>query len=1262
MLSAAVPDRLATPLERTATYRLPGHVRSVANSLNDRGVVNPATPMNSMAIALQPTDAQKAELAAFLSDVQNPASPLFHKWLTPEQYADRFGASTADIQKISDWLRSQGLTIDQASRGRRWVRFHGTASQVQTAFRTEIRNYADDTGEIRYANATAPAVPASLGPMILSLRGLAKPRHQAAGRVREPLYNVGNTHYLSPGDIATIYNTAPLLGQSINGTGQKVAILGYADVHDNDINTFRTKFGLPAGTTQRVAVSRSSTPTDGDGQEAALDVEAVSSVAPNATVILVYGDLETALADAIDNARAPVVTSSYAFSSNYSPGLCDSTDFISDSYYIQAEVQYGNAQGITVIASSGDTGAAGCETAAVPTSAVVGKGVGLPVAVPEVTAVGGTAFREGSVSYWNTSNSATGSSAKSYIPEVAWNDSAQDRTLLATGGGASAVFPKPFWQTGPGVPSDGMRDVPDVAMAASVYHDNFYMCWTSTGTGTGSGSCFGVGGTSVSAPLFAGIVALLNQYQLTNGTQTTSGQGNLNPGLYQMAQSTPAAFHDVTSGDNIVPCSLGSTDCVSGYLGFTSGVGYDQVTGLGSVDAYNLISNWNAGAGSNPTTTSVNAATGTVSQNSNLLLTVTVKAASGTSAPTGTVTFNATPSGSTGWQFLGTATLTGSGTSSTGSINFYPAQFFGSQPDSITAVYSGDGTHRSSGQTFTVSFQNAPANRSVVAPSINTANSNQGQVYAVDPDADGYRYFFEVDLYEFNGVATTLTDLRIDGVSYASQLNTLFGGTQMPAYGTMVAKLRWNPPTSPYTTYVEVSGRDANGATWTQQTPLIVASRQLYGNVTLFSDPAPVFGTSSSCPWSQQLSLFETNGRPVYLQYFSSNSTDLSSSIQNYFGTTRLAPYGALYAQICFQSNPGSVQWEVDGTDDLGNYVSAVSSNTFYGVSKSPSTLTVSPTTLSLNVPAANQTALTTLKITTGSSQPWNVYFYPQNKTANWLTVYPAGGTGSATVTVQVNGAGLATGTYVANLVVSGANSGGINTNPGIVSMPVVLTVGATGGISVNGLQNAASYVQNYAPGMLMAVYGSNLAPSTALASSIPLPTSLAGVSATVNGMVAPLWFVSPGQVNLQIPYETSAGQAVVGINNNGQVSYQMFNVVPAAPGIFSLNGSLNPDATASKNGIAFLYLTGEGDVTPSLATGATPQTGTPLSSLPAPIASLSVTVGGVNAPVVFAGVTPGSVGVTQVNFQLPTGMTGTQAVVVTVNGVASAPVNLTIN
>ncbi|HEY1949739.1 MAG TPA: hypothetical protein VGG97_22195 [Bryobacteraceae bacterium] len=245
-------------------------------------------------------------------------------------------------------------------------------------------------------------------------------------------------------------------------------------------------------------------------------------------------------------------------------------------------LQQATMEGLTVIAASGDWGAAGCDQTF---PATAGFGVGLPASSPYVTGVGGATFNEGSGVYWNSTNNVYNGSALSYIPEVAWNDISISTNWGASGGGASAIFSKPIWQTGVGVPNDGMRDVPDLALASSPYHDGFLVC--------SAGSCatdqfYVEGGTSVAAPAFAAIVALLHQ-------EMQQALGNINPTLYLLASYSLDAFHDITSGNNIVPCAAGSPDCPAetGLIGFTAAPGYDQVTGLGSVDAYNLIVKWN---------------------------------------------------------------------------------------------------------------------------------------------------------------------------------------------------------------------------------------------------------------------------------------------------------------------------------------------------------------------------------------------------------------------------------------------------------------------------------------------------------------------------------------------------------------------------------------------------------------------------------------------------------------------------------------------
>jgi uncharacterized protein (TIGR03437 family) len=263
-------------------------------------------------------------------------------------------------------------------------------------------------------------------------------------------------------------------------------------------------------------------------------------------------------------------------------------------------------------------------------------------------------------------------------------------------------------------------------------------------------------------------------------------------------------------------------------------------------------------------------------------------------------------------------------------------------------------------------------------------------------------------------------------------------------------------------------------------------------------------------------------------------------------------------------------------------------------------------------------------------------------------------------VTVTASGAGLSSGgVQYAWLVFQG-----VNTIPQFVEVPVVFVVGGSPAISIGGVTNAASFQQNFSPGMLMSVFGTQLASTTQSASSLPLPLMMAGVSATVNGVSAPLYYVSPGLLNIQIPYETGAGPAVLGVNNNGQVASYLFTVTPSAPGIFTNPDlALIPSSSGRRGDTLTLFVTGEGDVSPSLATGASPFFATPVNLLPQPTLPVAVAIGGVSAKVTFAGIPPGVAGVTQVNFTIPVSVAlGVQPVVVTVGGVSSLAANLTIN
>jgi subtilase family serine protease len=603
---ATAGNRITQAIDDQETVQIRGNVHPLLERASDQGRMDGGTKIEGVSLIFKRTAEQDAAVEKLLREQQDPSSPNYHKWLTPEQYADRFGLSVEDINKVSSWLQAQGFTVDRVARGRTAVFFTGTVSQIETVFRTEMHRYLVN-GESHFANAIEPAVPAAFAEVVVGIGHLddflLKPRlkehigpFQLTGH-----FSFGGQNVIAPDDFATIYDLKPLYTAGVNGSGQSIVIVGQSALHTTvvggtttypDLDNFRTNFKLPARSTTNfgtpiVAMGTDPGVVSGDVDEASLDMEWSAGIAPGAKVIFIYagaanGGAFAAIQYAIDNNSAPIISTSY--------GACETGLTSANVQFLITLGQQANVQGQTEVAAAGDFGAADCDmTPNLPAQG--GIAVDVPAATPYTTGVGGTEF-SGDVSnpslYWSATNNTNNGSALQYIPETTWNDTTLINKLDATGGGASAIFSKPNWQTGTGVPNDGARDVPDIALAASNEHDPYVVC---TGGGsTCNDSLFG--GTSFGAPTFAGIVAILGQKVGASG-----GQGNVNPTLYSVAASTPSAFHDITTGNNIVPCGTGTPNCpTSGtkQYGFSAGAGYDQVTGLGTLDVNVLAGAWPA--------------------------------------------------------------------------------------------------------------------------------------------------------------------------------------------------------------------------------------------------------------------------------------------------------------------------------------------------------------------------------------------------------------------------------------------------------------------------------------------------------------------------------------------------------------------------------------------------------------------------------------------------------------------------------------------
>jgi subtilase family serine protease len=574
---------ITEPIDESQRVELKGQVHRAVRESEDLGEADSQQRADQIIMVLHGSAAQDAGLEQFLRDVQTRGRPEYHRWLTPQTFGRRFGVATADLALVRAWLESKGFHIVEEPAGARRMVFSGTIGQVNDAFATRIHRYRWH-GEQHLANATNPSIPKALAGVIVGFASLHDFRHQSQLiRARtSPQFTAGNgAHYLAPGDFATIYDLTAAYAGGVTGMGRSIAVIGRSDIVYADLSNFRSIFGLSSSLPHVIVNGTDPGLVSGDETESDLDLEWAGAVAPSASVIFVTSK-STSMTDGVDLSSQYAVSNNIADVITVSYGSCESTSDVSGATTLYNQLwQQAAAQGTSVFASSGDSGAAGCDLAT-SASATHGLGVNLLCSSPYSTCVGGTEFSADVAdpgTYWSSSNlGASHASALSYIGEAVWNQSGAN--LYASGGGASIYYAKPSWQLTTGVPSDGRRDVPDVALNAAAGHDP-YLIYSSDGYS--SSTLIAIGGTSASAPSMAGIAALVAQQQ-------KGRLGNFNPVLYglsgEQVNSGAVVFHLVTSGNNSVPGQIG-------FSASTSDPTYNQETGLGSVDGAQLIGHWN---------------------------------------------------------------------------------------------------------------------------------------------------------------------------------------------------------------------------------------------------------------------------------------------------------------------------------------------------------------------------------------------------------------------------------------------------------------------------------------------------------------------------------------------------------------------------------------------------------------------------------------------------------------------------------------------
>lgn len=682
--TALVQSRITQEINESQRTVLHGNTHPLARPQFDRGAAPADLAMDRMLLVLKRSPAQEAAVEKLIAEQQDKSSPNYHKWLTPVEFGQQFCASDQDIAAITRWLESHGFAVNNVAHGRDLIEFSGTAGQVAEAFHAPIHNFVVN-GEAHWANVNDPSIPKALESVVAGVNSLHnfypkpmnhvnRPPQRAPGAASDGSVksqvtfnnnnqtcgiaffsganNVVQCFGLGPTDFATIYNVLPLWNAGIDGTGETIAIVADSNINTADVSDFRSIFGLPVN--PPVVTVNGPDPgvqTNGNEVEAILDVEWSGAVAKNATINLVVS--KDAATSGVNLSATDIVNNKLANILSVSFGECElgigatQNTFFSDTWSQAA------TEGITVLVSSGDDGAAGCDffQQGGPTvqPALFGLAVNGIASTPFNVAVGGTEFDDISdpQQFWNSTNAAsTQASAKGYIPERTYNDSCADPIVFdsfgfsgataaqeacndqtnvqpdgfvivfgGAGGASSCIdgdgtnlsscsqgYPKPCWQGGPitasctqhsGIttPADGVRDLPDISLFA--------------GDGTISGSFYvlcerdKVNGSQCNLTnskfLLAGGTSISTQVfagiVALLDQKYEDKQGLINPSLYALANGHTCP----SSASPLNTCTF--YDVVNGNNSMPCATSPSPVNCAADGSPFNILPGYNAGAG-----------------------------------------------------------------------------------------------------------------------------------------------------------------------------------------------------------------------------------------------------------------------------------------------------------------------------------------------------------------------------------------------------------------------------------------------------------------------------------------------------------------------------------------------------------------------------------------------------------------------------------------------------------------------------------------
>ena len=1059
----SIQARITGAVDERSLVSLRGNTPPVAQAQYDRGPAPVSMPANRLILVLKRSTLQEAGLQTYLASVQDPNSPSYHKFLTPEKFGAQFGVGDADIQTIQTWLTAHGMKIGKVSKGRMAIEISGTVGQVQDAFHTSIHSFVIG-GKQYWGNASDPQIPAALGPVVEGLASLSsfKPIAQyirapsgvydpSTHRIK-PTYTFGSAQsgyyiFLGPADAATIYDTTTTLnpkytGTIYDGTGVTIGVAGDSNIDVTQNANYRATFGLPAKATT-VTVDGTDPGENGDAIEAYLDTQIAGGIAPNANVIL-YTAADTyyqsglflAIARALDDNQVDIL--------NVSFGACEAEFGGAGNQYVNDLWEQAAAQGIAVTVSTGDSGSAGCDNPNTEQAAIYSMAVNGIASTPYNIAVGGTdfdvlytsgTFPASFTNYVDITNTLPDHrSALKYIPEEPWNDSTStnasisknkplsaiggSNNIIAGGGGVSNAYPLPTWQTGNGAVTG--RNLPDVSFLAGngfygaawgICTDQDYDPPTGTsmadcaGTST-TGNAFnltGIGGTSAAAPAFAGMLALVQQ-------KTGSRLGQADYVLYDLAkQKYGTVFHDVTTGDNSVDCLADTPNCLQNSLGyfFLSGynaaANYDNASGLGSVDAMQMVNNWSS-AGLITTSSSLKLNGGTTALSITHGQSVTVNASvTGTSGtPTGNVALvdSLSPSTLPGNESIADFSLASG--SASGTTNSLPGGSY-----NISAHYGGSSSYGESDSNaipVTVSAETSTTDIKVAGYFDPSTGQQVGTPYY------GYIYLIDAQPYGNSATASSPDGNATGTITFKNGASTL-GTANLNSNGIAELQTTMLPGGTNSLTAVFPGDASFQASTSVPLAFTVMPAPTTIGYPSI--QPNNYVTAGASLTFGINLSTDSAGAAPTGTVKFMSGSTVLGTATIAGVASTRS---GLAAGTATFTTNsllPGS--YSVTGVySGDSNYAGTTSNAGSLTIVKDSTPITVTPSAIQIIENHALQVTVTLAPVS-GLPAPTGSVTLTYNGSPGITTAPGNLVNGTATITIPANSLALGLQTIMAN-------------------------------------------------------------------------------------------------------------------------------------------------------------------------------------------------------------------------------------------------------